>query len=62
MGPSANPVDERLQNLEQHLLVNQPIPTDIYERIKQIEARVLELESMSPEYCQFWVRTIKFLD
>ncbi|XP_044729373.1 molybdopterin synthase catalytic subunit [Chrysoperla carnea] len=47
-------ISERLANAEQHLLLNKPIPTDIYERIKRIEDRILELESLSPEYCQFW--------
>lgn len=51
-----NPVDERLRNLESRLNVLQPVPKDVYSRIKEIEDRMLYLESISPEYKQFWVQ------
>lgn len=53
----SNPVDERLSVLENRLSIPQPVPKDIYERIKQIEDRMVHLESISPEYSQFWVFT-----
>lgn len=44
-------VQERLQNMEKHLgLKEQPIPQDVYERLKALEDRILHLESISPEY------------
>jgi len=45
-------LQERLQNMEQHLGIyeNQPIPGDIYTRIKALEESILYLESVSPEY------------
>ncbi|XP_075049496.1 MAP3K12-binding inhibitory protein 1 isoform X2 [Mixophyes fleayi] len=47
-------VEERLQNIECHLRLKQggPVPTDIYQRIKKLEDRILELEGISPEYFQ----------
>lgn len=43
---------ERLQNMEKHLGFsdNQPIPKDVYTRLKALEDRILYLESTSPEY------------
>ena len=29
----------------------QPVPVPVYTRLKQLEDRVLELEGLSPEYC-----------
>lgn len=45
-------VEERLQNMEAHLKLfsGGPVPKDIYERIKRLENRILELEGLSPEY------------
>ncbi|XP_028677650.1 MAP3K12-binding inhibitory protein 1 [Erpetoichthys calabaricus] len=45
-------VEERLQNLETHskLRSGGPVPLDIYQRLKRLEDRVLELEGLSPEY------------
>lgn len=44
-------VHERLQNMEKHLgLKEQPIPQDVYNRLKMLEDRILYLESVSPEY------------
>uniref|UniRef100_A0A8C5QSC2 MAP3K12 binding inhibitory protein 1 n=1 Tax=Leptobrachium leishanense TaxID=445787 RepID=A0A8C5QSC2_9ANUR len=45
-------VEERLQNIECHLRLKTggPVPMDIYQRIKKLEDRILELEGISPEY------------
>ncbi|KXJ08204.1 MAP3K12-binding inhibitory protein 1 [Exaiptasia diaphana] len=45
-------VTERLHNLENHLGFSSggPVAHDIYEVLKQLENRVLFLESLSPEY------------
>ncbi|KAH1171868.1 MAP3K12-binding inhibitory protein 1 isoform X2 [Mauremys mutica] len=45
-------VEERLQNIEAHLRLQTggPVPRDIYQRIKKLEDKILELEGMSPEY------------
>ncbi|XP_077320814.1 MAP3K12-binding inhibitory protein 1 [Lithobates pipiens] len=47
-------VEERLHNIECHLQLKpgQPVPKDIYQRIKKLEDRILELEGISPEYFQ----------
>nr|XP_060615057.1 MAP3K12-binding inhibitory protein 1 isoform X1 [Anolis sagrei ordinatus] len=47
-------VEERLQNIEAHLRLQtgRPVPKDIYQRIKKLEDKILELEGMSPEYFQ----------
>ncbi|XP_073495049.1 MAP3K12-binding inhibitory protein 1 [Phyllobates terribilis] len=47
-------VEERLQSMEYHLRLNPggPVPKDIYQRIKKLEDRILELEGISPEYFQ----------
>ena len=43
-------IEERVNNIEYHLKVAKPVPSDIYRRIKDIEDRVLWLEGISPEY------------
>lgn len=45
-------IQERLQNMEKHLglVKEQPVPQDVYERLKLLEDRILHLESISPEY------------
>jgi hypothetical protein len=46
-------IQERLQNMEKHLGLNtkvQPIPMDVYGRLKTLEDKILYLESVSPEY------------
>ena len=45
-------LQERLQNMEQYLGIydSQPIPADIYARLKALEESILYLESVSPEY------------
>lgn len=44
-------IQERLQNMEQHLGIDkQPVPEDVHARIKTLEDRILYLESVSPEY------------
>ncbi|MEE6491868.1 hypothetical protein FKM82_016404 [Ascaphus truei] len=46
-------VEERLKNMESHLrLQTGPVPKDIYQRIKKLEDKILELEGISPEYFQ----------
>ncbi|XP_063235392.1 MAP3K12-binding inhibitory protein 1-like [Bacillus rossius redtenbacheri] len=45
-------VEERLRAAETHLKIDGPVPSDIYERIKNIEDRILYLEGLSPEYFQ----------
>ncbi|KAM4014093.1 MAP3K12-binding inhibitory protein 1 [Anomaloglossus baeobatrachus] len=47
-------VEERLQSIEYHLRLNPggPVPKDVYQRIKKLEDRILELEGISPEYFQ----------
>lgn len=47
-------LEERLSSTEKLLGINKPVPRDIYERIKSIEDRVFHLESLSPEYKDFW--------
>lgn len=45
-------LEERLTNLETHLKLYSggPVPKDIYLRLQELENRVLDLESLSPEY------------
>ncbi|XP_066530809.1 MAP3K12-binding inhibitory protein 1 isoform X2 [Hoplias malabaricus] len=44
-------IEERLQNIEAHLkLTAGPVPQSIYQRLKKLEDRILELEGLSPEY------------
>jgi hypothetical protein len=43
-------IEERLANAEAHLKIKGPVPKEIYCRLKQIENRILQLESLSPEY------------
>lgn len=50
-----NGIEERLQNLEVQLCLEKPIPINIYKRLKLLEDRLLYLESISPEYINFWV-------
>lgn len=47
-------IDERVTNCERHIGIERPISTDIYNRLKHIENRILELDSLSPEYASFW--------
>ncbi|XP_015591138.1 molybdopterin synthase catalytic subunit [Cephus cinctus] len=48
-------LEERLSTSEKLLGMNGPVPRDVYERLKNIEDRLLHLESISPEYKDFWV-------
>uniref|UniRef100_A0A8C1G9S6 MAP3K12-binding inhibitory protein 1-like n=1 Tax=Cyprinus carpio TaxID=7962 RepID=A0A8C1G9S6_CYPCA len=45
-------VEERLQNMESHLKLPPagPVPQSVYQRLKKLEDRILELEGLSPEY------------
>ncbi|KAJ8979743.1 hypothetical protein NQ317_004730 [Molorchus minor] len=49
-----NGIEERLQNIECQLSLTKPAPENIYKRLKNLEDRLLYLESISPEYIQFW--------
>ncbi|XP_076834715.1 MAP3K12-binding inhibitory protein 1 [Brachyhypopomus gauderio] len=45
-------IEERLQNIEAHLKLTPvgPVPQSVYQRLKTLENRILELEGLSPEY------------
>ncbi|KAK1793547.1 hypothetical protein P4O66_011921 [Electrophorus voltai] len=45
-------IEERLQNIEAHLKLTAagPVPHSVYQRLKKLEDRILELEGLSPEY------------
>ncbi|XP_053700221.1 MAP3K12-binding inhibitory protein 1 [Synchiropus splendidus] len=47
-------IEERLQNIETHLKLPAagPVPQSVYQRLKRLEDRILELEGLSPEYFQ----------
>uniref|UniRef100_A0A7N6BET1 MAP3K12 binding inhibitory protein 1 n=1 Tax=Anabas testudineus TaxID=64144 RepID=A0A7N6BET1_ANATE len=47
-------IEERLQNIETHLKLPTagPVPLTVYQRLKKLEDRILELEGLSPEYFQ----------
>ncbi|KAK9703203.1 MoaE protein [Popillia japonica] len=51
-----NGIEERVKTLEHQLSLTTPVPRNIYERLKDLEDRLLHLESISPEYMQFWDR------
>ncbi|KAG9481075.1 hypothetical protein GDO78_010363 [Eleutherodactylus coqui] len=57
-------VEERLQNIEYHLQLNPggPVPKDVYQRLKKLEDRILELEGISPEYFQSMSYSLAELD
>ncbi|XP_029165372.1 molybdopterin synthase catalytic subunit [Nylanderia fulva] len=48
-------LDDRICTTEHIIGINKPVPKDIYERLKNIEDRILYLESISPEYKEFWL-------
>ncbi|XP_063919210.1 molybdopterin synthase catalytic subunit [Zophobas morio] len=52
-----NGIEERLQNLEVQLSLNTAVPKNVYTRLKRLEDRLLHLESISPEYINFWDKT-----
>ncbi|XP_078134101.1 MAP3K12-binding inhibitory protein 1 [Sander vitreus] len=59
MGPMAREcgnaaIEERLHNIETHLKLPTagPVPLSVYQRLKKLEDRILELEGLSPEYFQ----------
>ncbi|XP_029585427.1 MAP3K12-binding inhibitory protein 1 [Salmo trutta] len=47
-------IEERLHNIETHLKLptEGPVPLSVYQRLKKLEDRILELEGLSPEYFQ----------
>lgn len=50
-----NGIEERLHCLESQLCMDKPVAKNIYDKLKNLEDRLLFLESVSPEYVQFWV-------
>ncbi|KAM9777348.1 MAP3K12-binding inhibitory protein 1 [Neosynchiropus ocellatus] len=56
-------IEERLQNIEAHLKLPAagPVPQSVYQRLKRLEDRILELEGLSPEYFQSTSRLHKRL-
>ncbi|XP_040917408.1 MAP3K12-binding inhibitory protein 1 [Toxotes jaculatrix] len=46
--------EERLDNIETHLKLPAagPVPLSVYQRLRKLEDRILELEGLSPEYFQ----------
>lgn len=50
-------IQERLDNIEQflHMPANEVSSKHLLQRLKQIEDKILYLETMSPEYMHFWV-------
>ncbi|XP_077286422.1 molybdenum cofactor synthesis 2B [Arctopsyche grandis] len=54
--PSTSGIEERILDVENHLNIIRPISSDVYSRLKKIEDKILELESISPEYALFWSR------
>jgi len=48
-------LDNRISATEGIIGIHKPVARDIYERLKNIEDRILYLESISPEYKEFWV-------
>ncbi|GJQ78363.1 putative catalytic subunit of the molybdopterin synthase complex [Trypoxylus dichotomus] len=53
-----NGIEERVKNLECQLSLHTPVPRNMYDRLKDLESRLMYLESVSPEYIQFWERNI----
>lgn len=49
-------LDERISTTEKILGIMKPVSKDIYDRLKHIEDKILFLQSVSPEYKEFWVR------
>nr|XP_033328000.1 molybdopterin synthase catalytic subunit [Megalopta genalis]XP_033328001.1 molybdopterin synthase catalytic subunit [Megalopta genalis]XP_033328002.1 molybdopterin synthase catalytic subunit [Megalopta genalis]XP_033328003.1 molybdopterin synthase catalytic subunit [Megalopta genalis] len=47
-------LNDRISTTERILGINRPVPKDVYERLKHIEDRILYMESISPEYRDFW--------
>nr|XP_057912448.1 MAP3K12-binding inhibitory protein 1 [Doryrhamphus excisus]XP_057912449.1 MAP3K12-binding inhibitory protein 1 [Doryrhamphus excisus]XP_057912450.1 MAP3K12-binding inhibitory protein 1 [Doryrhamphus excisus] len=47
-------IEERLNNIEFHLKLPTagPVPLNVYQRLKKLEDRILQLEGLSPEYFQ----------
>lgn len=48
-------LDDRISTTEKILGIIKPVSRDIYERLKNIEDKILFLEGVSPEYKDFWV-------
>lgn len=54
-------LDDRISTAEKMLGIIKPVSRDIYERLKNIEDRILFLEGVSPEYKDFWVSRINYV-
>ncbi|KAF5305731.1 hypothetical protein FQR65_LT07627 [Abscondita terminalis] len=52
-----NGIEERVVSVETQLSMDRPVNKNIYSRLREIEERLLHLESISPEYVQFWDKT-----
>ncbi|XP_066262490.1 molybdopterin synthase catalytic subunit [Euwallacea similis] len=52
-----NGIEERVHILESQLSLGNAVPKNIYQRLKHLEDRLLLLESLSPEYLQFWEKS-----
>lgn len=52
-------LDERLSINEMILGISKPVPRDVYERLENLENRVLYLESCSPDYETFSIVSFK---
>ncbi|XP_043495730.1 molybdopterin synthase catalytic subunit [Polistes fuscatus] len=48
-------LNDRITTAEKMLGIIKPVPRDVYERLKNIEDRILFLEGVSPEYKDFWI-------
>nr|CAI5853589.1 unnamed protein product [Callosobruchus analis] len=53
-----NGIEERLESIEFQLNLTSPIPRTIYQRLKLVEDQLMKLESISPEYIQFWDKSL----
>ena len=53
-------IAERVMSVEKYLNIG-PVSKDIYRRLKDMEDKIAELQAVSPEYAQFWVRLVYIL-
>ncbi|VEN52623.1 unnamed protein product [Callosobruchus maculatus] len=53
-----NGIEERLETVEFQLNLTSPVPRTIYQRLKMVEDALMKLESISPEYIQFWDKSL----
>jgi molybdopterin synthase catalytic subunit len=48
-------IAERVQNIESFLNITS-VSKDVFRRLKDMEDKIAHLQTISPEYAQFWVR------